>query len=64
MKLHKLIITLITLQELKCFTSKSIEPTSNEIIFETLRNLIPEHSWATVRTKIDITDMFKQTEEL
>ena len=64
MKLHKLIITLISLQGLKSLTSTRIEPTSNEILFKPLGNLIPELSWATVRTKIDITDMFKETEEL
>ena len=64
MKLHKLIIILISLQGLKSLTSTKIEPTSNEILFKPLGNLIPELSWATVRTKIDITDMFKETEEL
>ena len=64
MKIHKLIITLISLQGLKSLTSTKIEPTSNEILFKTLGNLIPELSWATVRTKIDISDMFKETEEL
>ena len=64
MKIHKLIITLISLQGLKSLTSTRIEPTSNEILFKPLGNLIPELSWATVRTKIDITDMFKETEEL
>ena len=64
MKIHKLIITLISLQGLKSLTQIRIEPTSNEILFKPLGNLIPELSWATVRTKIDITDMFKETEEL
>ena len=64
MKLHKLIIILISLQGLNRLTSTKIEPTSNEILFKPLGNLIPELSWATVRTKIDITDMFKETEEL
>ena len=64
MKLHKLIIILISLQGLNSLTSTKIEPTSNEILFKPLGNLIPELSWATVRTKIDITDMFKETEEL
>ena len=45
-------------------TSRRIEPTSNEILFKPLGNIIPKLSWATVRTKIDITDMFKETEEL
>ena len=64
MKIHKLIITLISLQGLRSLTSTRIEPTSNEILFKPLGNLIPELSWATVRTKIDISDMFKETEEL
>ena len=64
MKLHKLIITLISLQGLKSLTSTRIESTLNEILFKPLGNLIPELSWATIRTKIDITDMFKETEQL
>ena len=64
MKIQKLIITLISLQGLRSLTSTRIEPTSNEILFKQLGNLIPELSWATVRTKIDISDMFKETEEL
>ena len=64
MKIHKLIITLISLQGLRSLTSTRIEPTSNEILFKPLGNLIPELSWATIRTKIDITDMFKETEQL
>ena len=64
MKLRKLIIILISLQGLNSLTSTKIEPTSNEILFKPLGNLIPKLSWATVRTKIDITDMFKETEEL
>ena len=64
MKIHKLVITLINFQGLKSLTSTRIEPTSNEILFKPLGNLIPELSWATVRTKIDISDMFKETEEL
>ena len=64
MKLHKIILILISLQGLKSLTSTKIEQTTNEILFKPLGNLIPELSWATVRTKIDITDMFKETEEL
>ena len=64
MKIHKLIITLISLQGLRSLTSTRIEPTSNEILFKPLGNLIPELSWATVRTKIDITYTFKESEEL
>ena len=64
MKIHKLIITLISLQGLRSLTSTRIEPTSNEILFKPLGNLIPELSWATIRTKINITDMFKETEQL
>ena len=42
MKLHKLIIILISLQGLNSLTSTKIEPTSNEILFKSLGNLIPE----------------------
>ena len=64
MKLHKIIFLLVNLQVLKSSTPTKIEQTTNEILFKPLGNLIPELSWATVRTKIDITDMFKETEEL
>ena len=64
MKLHKIILILISLQGLKSLTSTKIEQTTNEILFKPLGNLIPELSWATIRTKIDITDMFKETEQL
>ena len=64
MKLHNFVLIFISLLGLKNLTSTNIEPTSNEILFKPLGNLIPELSWATVRTKIDISDMFKETEEL
>ena len=64
MKLHKIIFLLVSLQVLKSSTSTKIEQTTNEILFKPLGNLIPELSWATIRTKIDITDMFKETEQL
>ena len=50
--------------DLSFLTSTTIEPTTNEILFKPLGNLIPELSWATIRTKINITDMFKETEQL
>ena len=48
MKLHKLIIILISLQGLESLTSTRIEPTSNDIPYNPLGNLIPELSRATV----------------
>ena len=63
MKLHKIIFLLVSLQVLKSSTSTKIKQTTNEILFKSLGNLIPELSWATIRTKIDITDMFKETEQ-
>ena len=64
MKSQKLNIILISLLGLKSLTSTKIEPTSNEIFFKPLGNLIQELSLAKVRTKIDLTDMFKETEDL
>ena len=64
MKMYKTVVLFLSLHGLKILTSTKIEPTSNEILFKPLGNLIPELSWATVRTKIDISDMFKETEEL
>ena len=64
MKIYKTVLLFLSLHGLKSLTSTKIEPTSNEILFKPLGNLIPELSLATVRTKIDISDMFKETEEL
>ena len=64
MKLHNFVLIFISLLGLKNLTSTKIELTSNEILFKPLGNLIPELSWATIRTRINITDMFKETEEL
>ena len=41
-----------------------IQKTTNEILFKPLGQLIPELSWATVRIKLNITDMFKETVHL
>mgnify|MGYP007092492154 CR=1 FL=1 len=38
-----------------------VDPTTNEILFKPLGQLIPELSWATVRIRLNITDMFKET---
>ena len=48
----------VSLYGLGYLTSTKIEPTTNEILFKPLGSLIPELSCATVRTKINITDMF------
>ena len=64
MKLSKLLNLSLTIFGLEFLTSTTIEPTTNEILFKPLGNLIPELSWATIRTKINITDMFKETEQL
>ena len=64
MKLYKILFVYISLQGLKSFSTTKIEQTTNEILFKPLGNLIPELSWATIRTKIDITDMFTETEQL
>ena len=69
MKLSTLFFNCILLYGVKHLTSEKltptlIEPTANEILFKPLGYLIPELSWATIRTKINITDMFKETEEL
>ena len=64
MKKSILLYTFISLYGLNYLTSTKIEHTTNEILFKPLGNLIPELSWATIRTKINITDMFKETEEL
>ena len=62
---HSIILTIVLcLFGLKYLTTTKIEPTTNEILFKPLGNLIPELSWATIRTRINITDMFKETEEL
>ena len=64
MKLSKLLNLSLTIFGLEFLTSTTIEPTTNEILFKPLGNLITERSWATIRTKFNITDMFKETEQL
>ena len=64
MKKSNILFTFISLRGLSYLSSTKIEPTTNEILFKPLGNLIPELSWATIRIKINITDMFKETEEL
>ena len=64
MKIYKIVLLLLCLHGLKSLTSTKIEPTSNEILLIPLGNLLPEFSWATVRTRVDIIDMFKKTEEM
>ena len=48
----------------KILTTTIIEPTTNEILFKPMGNLIPELSWATVRTRINVSDLFKETNQL
>ena len=48
----------------KILTTTTIEPTTNEILFKPMGNLIPEISWATVRTRIIVSDLFKETSQL
>ena len=45
-------------------TSTRIETTNNEILFKPLGRLIPELSWAIIRTKVNISDMFMETNQL
>ena len=59
-----ILFSFISFYGLSYLSATKIEPTTNEILFKPLGNLIPELSWATIRTKINITDMFKETEEL
>ena len=60
MKLSKLLNLSLTIFGLEFLTSTTMEPTTNEILFKPLGNPIPELSWATIRTKINITDMLKK----
>ena len=64
MRLLTVIRLIITLSAIEHLTTTIIEPTTNEILFKPLGNLIPELSWATVRTRINITDLFKETNQL
>ena len=58
------ILSIIILCDIEHLKTTIIEPTSNEILFKPLGNLIPELSWATVRSKINISDLFKETNHL
>ena len=64
MKKSTILFTFINLYGLSCLSPTKIEPTTNEILFKQLGNLIPELSLATIRTRINITNIVKETEEL
>ena len=64
MKLSKLLNLSLTIFGLEFSTSTTIEPTTNEILFKPHGNLLPELSWATIRTKINTTVNFKETKKL
>ena len=64
MKITKIINVLVFIFGVNQLTSTRIEKTNNEILFKPLGRLIPELSWATIRTKVNISDMFIETNEL
>ena len=49
MKITKILMFLVFIYGI---TSTRIETTNNEILFKPLGRLIPELSWATIRTKV------------
>ena len=64
MKITKVLNILVFIFGVSQLTSTRIEKTNNEILFKPLGRLIPELSWATIRTKVNISDMFIETNEL
>ena len=42
----------------------TIQKAPNGVLFKSIGQLIPELSWATIRLKLNITEMFTETEEL
>ena len=64
MKLIILIQLTILFGGIKHLTTTIIEPTTNEILFKSMGILIPDLSWATVRTRINVSDLFKETNQL
>ena len=42
----------------------TIQKAPNGVLFKPIGQLIPELSWATIRLKLNITEMFTETEEL
>ena len=56
--------TLLVILGVNITGATMIVKSTNEILFKPRGKLIPELSWATLRTKINITDMFKETNEL
>ena len=59
--LIQLTALIFTIEEL---TATKMEPTTSEILFQPLGRLIPELSWATIRTKINIEDLFNETNQI
>ena len=42
----------------------TITPTSNEVLFKPLGQLIPELSWGTIRVHVNMSDIFTETNYL
>ena len=59
-----LCVYIFILYGLKVLRATRIENSTNEILFKPIGKLIPELSWNTVKTKINTTDMFKETNKL
>ena len=58
------ILSIILLSDIEHLQTTIIEPTSNKILFKPLGSLTPELSWATIMAKINISDLFKETNQL
>ena len=64
MKIFTLILLTALILTIEELTSTKVEPTTSEKLFKPLGRLIPELSWATVRTKINIEDLFNETNQI
>ena len=63
-KMNKILLYFLSYIIISLTKAITIEQTSNEILFKPMGQLIPELSWATVRIKLNVSDMFKETTHL
>ena len=64
MKITKILMFLVFIYGVNQLTSTRIEKINKEILCKPLGRLIPELSWATIRTKVNISFMFMETNQL
>ena len=55
------LLSCVWIQYLLEIDTTTITPTSNEVLFKPLGQLIPELSWGTIRVHVNMSDIFIET---